>query len=217
MGMRVTCRYCKSKIEKKNAFQILGEKHNTYYCNQKCYSNYFAEKEKTKNENEAVKRAREIERLAKKQEREEIQMAKEEEKKAGEEAKKIKEEQKAEKKQRKIDPVYEEVSDIFGYRTQNSVLFAEMKLWRGICDDAKILAYLQEHKSYIKNKLERLDNNEYSRIKYMSAILKNSLADYNKTIRVEPEKINVDCEIYEPTVSTKRKRRGLNALEDEVI
>lgn len=210
MGMRVTCRYCKSKIEKKNAFQILGEKHNTYYCNQECYSNYFAEKEKTKNENEAAKKAMELERLAKKQEREEIQRAREE-------AKKIKEEQKAEKKQRKIDPVYEEVADIFGYRTQNSVLFAEMKLWRGICDDAKILAYLQEHKSYIKNKLERLDNNEYSRIKYMSAILKNSLADYNKTVRVEPEKINVDCEIYEPTVSTKRKRRGLNALEDEVI
>ena len=54
MGMRVTCRYCKSKIEKKDALQIPGEKYNTYYCNQECYSNYFAEKEKTKNENEAV-------------------------------------------------------------------------------------------------------------------------------------------------------------------
>ena len=70
MGMRVICRYCKSKIEKKDALQIPGEKYNTYYCNQECYSNYFAEKEKTKNENEAVKRAKEIERLAKKQEKE---------------------------------------------------------------------------------------------------------------------------------------------------
>ena len=92
-----------------------------------------------------------------------------------------------------------------------------MKLWRGICDDTKIIAYLQEHQNYIKNKLEQLDSNEYSQIRYVSAILKNSLADYKKTARIDPEKINVDCEIYEPKVSKKKKRRGLNALEDEVV
>lgn len=60
MGMRVTCRYCKSKIEKKDALQIPGEKYNTYYCNQECYDKANAEK-----------KAKEIERLAKKQEKEE--------------------------------------------------------------------------------------------------------------------------------------------------
>lgn len=60
MGMRVTCRYCKSKIEKKDALQIPGEKYNTYYCNQECYDKENAEK-----------KAKEIERIAKKQEREE--------------------------------------------------------------------------------------------------------------------------------------------------
>lgn len=60
MGMRVTCRYCKSKIEKKDALQITGEKNNTYFCNQECYDKASAEK-----------KAKEIERLAKKQEREE--------------------------------------------------------------------------------------------------------------------------------------------------
>lgn len=60
MGMRVTCRYCKSKIEKKDALQIPGEKYNTYYCNQECYDKANAEK-----------KAKEIERIAKKQEREE--------------------------------------------------------------------------------------------------------------------------------------------------
>ena len=117
MGMRVICRYCKSKIEKKDALQIPGEKYNTYYCNQECYSKANAEK-----------KAKEIERLAKKQEKEE-------------------------NKQKRIDPVYEEIADIFGYRIANSALFKEMKLWRDICDDTKILAYLQEHKNYIKNKL----------------------------------------------------------------
>ena len=60
MGMRVICRYCKSKIEKKDALQIPGGKYNTYYCNQECYSKANAEK-----------KAKEIERLAKKQENEE--------------------------------------------------------------------------------------------------------------------------------------------------
>ena len=91
-----------------------------------------------------------------------------------------------------------------------------MKLWRSICDDEKILAYLQEHKDYIKSKLEKLNSSEYARIRYVSAILKNSLKDYVATVRVEPEKINVDCEIYEPTVFAKKKRRGLSELEDEV-
>ena len=124
--------------------------------------------------------------------------------------------EKEEKIQKKIDPVYEEVADIFGYRIQNSQLFKEMKLWRSICNDEKILAYLQEHKDYIKSKLEKLNSSEYARIRYVSAILKNSLKDYVATVRVEPEKINVDCEIYEPTVFAKKKRRGLSELEDEV-
>lgn len=155
------------------------------------YNTYYCNQECYDKAN-AEKKAKEIERLAKKQEKEE-------------------------NKQKRINPVYEEIADIFGYRIANSALFKEMKLWRGICDDSKILAYLQEHKIYIKNKLEQLDSNEYSRIRYVSAILKNSLADYKRTVRVEPEKINVDCEIYEQSFSTRKKRRGLNALEDEVV
>lgn len=155
------------------------------------YNTYYCNQECYDKAN-AEKKAKEIERLANKQEKEE-------------------------NKQKRIDPVYEEIADIFGYRIANSALFKEMKLWRGICDDSKILAYLQEHKIYIKNKLEQLDSNEYSRIRYVSAILKNSLADYKRTVRVEPEKINVDCEIYEQSFSTRKKRRGLNALEDEVV
>ena len=174
MGMRVTCRYCKSKIEKKDALQIPGEKYNTYYCNQECYSKANAEK-----------KAKEIERLAKKQEKEE-------------------------NKQKRIDPVYEEIADIFGYRIANSALFAEMKLWRGICDDTKILAYLQENRDRIKSAMERASSSEYARIRYMSAILKNSLADYNvKNIEAEkttPE-ITVDEDYIMPINKKKKTER----------
>lgn len=174
MGMRVICRYCKSKIEKKDALQIPGEKYNTYYCNQECYSKANAEK-----------KAKEIERLAKKQEKEE-------------------------NKQKRIDPVYEEIADIFGYRIANSALFKEMKLWRGICDDTKILAYLQENRDRIKSAMERASSSEYARIRYVSAILKNSLADYNVK-NIESEKttpgITVDEDYIMPINKKKKTER----------
>lgn len=156
MGMRVTCRYCKSKVEKKDAFTILGEKHNTYYCNKECYSNAIA----TKSKNDAEKKARELERLAKKQE---------------------KEEQKAISAARKAkrDAVYNELCDIFGYEVQNSVLFTEWILWNKLADDEKILAYLKENKEYIKNAYGRASGTEYAKIRYVSAILKNRLKDYS--------------------------------------
>lgn len=146
---------------------------------------------------------------------EEAKIKEEEKRKKIEEQVKIKEES----KQRRIDPVYEEVASIFGYRIQNSTLFKEMKLWRELCDDEKILAYLQENKDYITNAVSRLDSSEFAKIRYFSAILKNSLKDFSVQVRacdVEPVKIEADFEMYEPIVSSKRKRRGLSDIEDEV-
>lgn len=209
MGMRVTCRYCKSKIEKKNALQILGEKHNTYYCNQECYSNYFAEKEKTKNENEAVKRAKEIERLAKKQEKE----RQTEEQKAVSAARKA-----------KRDAVYDELCDIFGYEVQNTVLFTEWILWNKLADDEKILAYLKEHKDYIKGATARASGTEYAKIRYMSAILKNNLKDYSNSRGQRAQLPVVDDAmpkessfvLFEPVKENKKVRKSFAELEDDL-
>lgn len=209
MGMRVTCRYCKSKIEKKNAFQILGEKHNTYYCNQECYSNYFAEKEKAKNENEAVKRAKEIERLAKKQEKE----RQIEEQKAASAARKA-----------KRDAVYDELCDIFGYEVQNTILFTEWILWNKLADDEKILAYLKEHKDYIKGATARSSGTEYAKIRYMSAILKNNLKDYSNgrgqraQLPVFDDAMPKESSfvLFEPVKENKKGRKSFAELEDDL-
>lgn len=209
MGMRVTCRYCKSKIEKKDALQIPGEKYNTYYCNQECYSNYFAEKEKTKNENEAVKRAKEIERLAKKQEKE----RQIEEQKAASAARKA-----------KRDAVYDELCDIFGYEVQNTVLFTEWILWNKLADDEKILAYLKEHKDYIKGATARASGTEYAKIRYMSAILKNNLKDYSNSRGQRAQLPVVDDAmpkessfvLFEPVKANKKVRKSFAELEDDL-
>lgn len=118
----------------------------------------------------------------------------------------------------KIDPVYEAAVEILGYRTQHSIFFNEMKLWRGICNDDIILAYLAENKNFLLNAMQKDFNNEYGKIKYFSAILKNSLGNYKINYKPvqKPVKVEVDDTMYEPVVSRKRKRRSLSELEDEV-
>ena len=61
-------------------------------------------------------------------------------------------------------------------------------------------------------------NNEYGKIKYFSAILKNNLGNYKINYRPAPMpvQVKVDDTMYEPVVSRRKRRRGLSELEDEV-
>lgn len=157
MGMKVVCRYCKSKIKKKDALQIPGEKNNTYFCNQECCSNYFAEMEKAKNKNEAVKKARELERLAKKQEKEEYA-----------------------KEKAEYDEIFEETKVIFGYEFQGyGILKREVKNWEKLADRKKILSYLKENEDFLSSTLARKEfANDFNRVRYYSVIVSSKLHDY---------------------------------------
>ena len=122
----------------------------------------------------------------------------------------------AQKEQVGKDAIYNEICDIFNYKIVNTALWREWAIWNQVADNRKILAYLKENHDYIAGAIGRLSGSEYAKIRYLSAVLKNSLHDYKVTKQAEPEKIRVDCEVYEPTVSCKKKRRGLSELEDEV-
>lgn len=122
----------------------------------------------------------------------------------------------AQKEQAEKDAIYNEICSIFNYKLTNTSLYKEWAIWNQVADNEKILAYLKENHDYIVGAIGRLTSSEYAKIRYLSAVLKNSLHDYKVTKRAEPEKIRVDCEVYEPTVSCKKKRRGLSELEDEV-
>lgn len=194
--MQVKCRYCGNKIEKKNAFKDPNK--NFYYCNEEHYTAAIKKKENEAREKEEARESRE---------------------KARAEAKKIKEKQKAaaEAKKAKKDAVYNEICSIFGYEIQNSALFSEWVLWNKLADNEKILAYLQENRDYIKKAMERASNNEYARIRYFSAILKNSLRDYkakegNNTQVVEAID-TYDFDLFDPSIKKNQKRRSFVDLE----
>lgn len=118
------------------------------------------------------------------------------------------------------DAIYTEIVDIFGYKIQNSALFKEWKCWNELASNEKILSYIQENKDYIKGSVGKLNSTEYARIRYMSAILKNSLVDYKVEPRKEPEKIEVKngsfFELFEPIKESKKMRKSFAELEGDL-
>lgn len=126
----------------------------------------------------------------------------------------------AQKEQAGKDAIYNEICSIFNYKLTNTALYKEWAIWNQVADNRKILAYLKENHDYIAGAIGRLSGSEYAKIRYLSAVLKNSLHDYEVKV-VEEEKpidkpmehkINVD-EGYETKYKPKTKRVGLEDIE----
>ena len=124
-----------------------------------------------------------------------------------------------EDKKKKVDEdrnkVYFLICDMFGYEIQNTKFFSEWVLWNKLKSDEIIYKYLRENESYLQQVCDKSYNNEYGRIMYFSAILKNSLRDFKPKAEVaEKPKIIVEETIYEAPTQSFNKRRSLDDLED---
>lgn len=118
----------------------------------------------------------------------------------------------ARKKKAKEDKnkVYYLICDMFGYEIQNTKFFDEWAHWNKLKSNEIIYKYLRDNETYLQQVCDRSYENEYQRIRYFSAILKNSLRDYvPKVDVVEQPKVVVE-EHYE----TKYKAKTRRALED---
>lgn len=114
------------------------------------------------------------------------------------------------------DKVYRLICDIMGKKEiLNTALWKEKIEWNKAFSDEFIAKYLQENKDYLTSAITRLDSSEYAKIRYLSAILKNSLGDFKpKVVEVEKPKIVVEETIYTAPTHTMNKRRSLDELED---
>lgn len=126
------------------------------------------------------------------------------------------------KKQQAIENknnTYSLMCDILGVNDiVNTSLWKEYNEWLKIADASKINDYLGANKDYLIKVTSRLDNNQFARIRYISAILKNSLADFKpKKIEVITPKLDIDITMYDMSPSpTRKRRRALSELEDEI-
>ena len=106
--------------------------------------------------------------------------------------------------------VYNLICDMFGYDIQNTQFFAEWVLWNKLKTNDIIYKYLRENEDYLQEICDKSFDSEYQRIRYFSAVLKNSLMDFVPKVEVvEQPKVIVE-EHYE----TKYKAKTRQALED---
>lgn len=116
----------------------------------------------------------------------------------------------AQKEQAIKDAVYRLICDIIGRKEIiNGILWKEWALWNKVANNEKIRQYLEENKDYLYGIISKLEDKEFNRIRYLSAVLKNKLGDYKIKV-VEEEKKNVIKEItvdldYIMPVNKKKK------------
>ena len=109
------------------------------------------------------------------------------------------------------DKVYRLICDILGEKEIiNTALWKEKAVWNKAFSDEIIAKYLAENKDYLTSAVSKLSGTEYAKIRYVSAVLKNSLRDWKpKVVEVKLPKVTTE-ENYE----TKYKLKSRQALED---
>lgn len=110
------------------------------------------------------------------------------------------------------DNTYETIYQIFQYKVTNTTLFKEINSLLPIYEYEMIYHYLLDNKEYLTNVLQKSFQNEYSKIRYFSAILKNSLSDY--LLPEKKEKKEIEIEFVSMSKQTTKKRRNLSEMED---
>lgn len=116
------------------------------------------------------------------------------------------------------DRVYKLICDIIERKEiTNTALFSEWKIWNKVADNEKIGQYLEENKVYLCGVIAKLDDKEFNRIRYLSAILKNKLGDFTvQEKKIEKPKPIVKVEMdYEVVNTNQNRRRSLTDLEDD--
>ena len=111
------------------------------------------------------------------------------------------------------DDTYFAIYDVFGYKVINTALFKEINEILNVTDYSTITSFIKEKSSYLSNALNKDFNNEYAKIRYFSAILKNGLKDFKIEHKTETIKQS-DNEVFEQKYKPKQRRKSLLEYED---
>ena len=109
------------------------------------------------------------------------------------------------------------ICDIIGRKEIiNTALWSERKIWSTIATDEIIATYLEQNKDYLSDTISRIEDKEFNRIRYLSAIIKNNIGDFIQNVKIEEKpKVQIDTTFYEPIETQNNKRRSLADLEDD--
>ena len=193
-GRPPICRICGSQLNYDSAYKVTtytsgGKEKNAFYCSQEEYENNILATEKKQEKKTDTKKKRSSKKT----------------KDVGEKVLTDK------------DKAYQLICRIIGRsKIVNTILWKEWKVWNDVATNEVILRYLTENELYLTTIISNLDNIEYNRIRYLSAVLKNKLGDYQITAaEIKQPKIQIDESFYSPIATRNNKRRSLEDLEDD--
>lgn len=154
--MLVTCIFCKAKINKDDAYADYSSKRNKYFCNQEHYDNYRKKQEKINK-----KRQKQIDAFNQKKSIYQQHFSPQEIELEGKYA----------------DEIYEFLLALKGGTFKSfGVLKKEWIVWNSMSSNKTILKYLQNNQDHLIRVMNDKEfTSEYAWIRYLSAILKNSL------------------------------------------
>lgn len=113
------------------------------------------------------------------------------------------------------DDTYITIYEIFGYKIMHTTLFKEVSELATVYTFDKINKYLSLNKAYITSTMQKDFKNEYAKIRYFMAIIRNNLKDFtdgDKEIVIKTKEIDIAKDNYKP----RKKRKSLNEFEEEV-
>ena len=210
------CQYCKKKLSTKDAFKVVVNNQNKYWCNEDCYK----KTEATKAETVKTVKCRICGKMVDINSAFKIRINEQNKYFCSEQEWQAEEDRKKKYKEDK-DKVYYLICDMFGYEIINTKFFDEWSLWNKLQSNENIYKYIRENEDYLQEICDRPFDGEYPKIRYFSAVLKNSLRDFkpNSKVRVDvddkpKQKVQIDETIYEAPIHSLNKRRSLNDLED---
>ena len=96
----------------------------------------------------------------------------------------------------------------------NTALYKEWQSWNMVASNEIIYQYLEENKNYLCSAISKLENKEFNRIRYLSAIIKNNIGDYKPKVKKERIIPVISEEHYETKFKVKT-RSGFEDLEEE--
>ena len=111
---------------------------------------------------------------------------------------------------------YKCIDRILGYKVVNTTLRKEIKVLLENYSYELILSYLQDNFDFLHDVMRKSFQSEYAKIRYFSAILKNSLEDYKQSKNKAPETKIVEVDMPNMKFHRKSKRVALQDIEMEV-
>lgn len=117
------------------------------------------------------------------------------------------------------DFIYEGVTKIFGYKVTNTVLFKELAELSKAYGYEILYNYICDNTDKLCNALNKDFAHEYAKIRYFSAIIKNSIVDYRDGEYREKNytpPIKYSQDVVETKFKSSNKRRALSDIESEV-